>query len=99
MAVLLLELAAHHEPLHTKNMAAIEKVFHPQAFLLRPEISKLEERVASYCQARSATSRYDARTFGGRKGSLGSSRGRILNKVSRARLPVFAKFYGNGRTE
>ena len=34
MAVPLLDLAAHHEPLHTEIMAAIELVFHSQAFLL-----------------------------------------------------------------
>ena len=79
MAVLLLDLSGHHEPLHTKIMATIEQVFHPQAFLLRPEMSKLEERVASYCQTRSAILRCDVRTFGGRKGSLGCSSGLILN--------------------
>ena len=69
MAVPLLDPVAHHEPLHTKNIASIEKVFHSQAFVLGPEMSKLEERVASYCQTRSAISRCDVRTFGGRKGS------------------------------
>jgi hypothetical protein len=99
MADPLLDLASHHVPLHTEIMAAIELVFYSQAFLFGPETSKLEERVASYCQTRSAISRYDVRTFGGRKGSLGCSRGRILNKISIARLPVFAKFCGKGRTE
>jgi phage host-nuclease inhibitor protein Gam len=99
MAVPLLDLAAHHEPLHTEIMAAIEQVFHSQAFILAPEVSKLEERVASYCQTRSAISRYDVGTFGVRKGFLGGSRVWILNKVSRARLPVFAKFCSKVRTE
>src|ERR1700693_2458159 len=97
MAVPLLDLAAHHEPLHTKNMASIEKGFHSQAFLLGPEMSKLEERVASNRQTRSAISRCDVRTSGGRKGSLGCSRRRILNKESRGRLPVFARICGKGR--
>lgn len=92
MAVPLLDLAAHHEPLHTEVMAVIEQVFHSQAFILAPEVSKLEERVASYCQTRSAISRYDVGTFGVRKGSLGGSRGWILNKVSRARLPILQNF-------
>jgi dTDP-4-amino-4,6-dideoxygalactose transaminase len=61
MAVPLLDLAAHHESLHTKIMAVIEQVFHSQAFSLGPEMSKLEERAASYCQTRSAISRYDGR--------------------------------------
>ncbi len=99
MAVPLLDLAAHHEPLHTEIMAAIGHVFHFQAFILGPEVSKLEERVASYCQTRSATSRYDVRAFGEGTGSLGGNCRWILNKVSRARLPVFAKFCGKVRTE
>ena len=99
MAVPLLDLAAHHEPLHTEIMAAIELVFYSQAFLFGPETSKLEERVASYCQTRSAISRCDVRTFGGRKGSLGGSLGRIMNKESRGRLPVFARICGKGRAE
>ena len=99
MAVPLVDLAAHHEPLHTEIMAAIGQVFHSQAFILGPEVSKLEERMASYCQTRSAISRYDGQTFGGQKGSLGGNCGWILNKVSRARLPVFAKFCSKVRTE
>lgn len=99
MAVPLVDLAAHHEPLHTEIMAAIGQVFYSQAFILGPDVSMFEERVASYCQTRSAISRYDGRTFGGRKGSLGNNRGWSLNKVSRARLPVFAKFCSKVRTE
>lgn len=54
MSVPLLDLAAHHEPLHKDIMAAIEGVFKSQAFILGAEVTKLEERVASYCQTRSA---------------------------------------------
>ncbi|HJT22190.1 MAG TPA: DegT/DnrJ/EryC1/StrS family aminotransferase [Nitrospira sp.] len=54
MAVPLLDLAAHHEPLRKDIMAAIDRVFQSQAFILGPEVSKLEERIASYCQVRSA---------------------------------------------
>jgi dTDP-4-amino-4,6-dideoxygalactose transaminase len=50
MAVPLLDLKAHHGPLHQEIMAAIEQTFRSQAFILGPEVSKLEERVASYCQ-------------------------------------------------
>jgi dTDP-4-amino-4,6-dideoxygalactose transaminase len=54
MTVPLLDLAAHHEPLQKEIMAAIEQVFKSQAFILGPEVTKLEERVASYCQTRGA---------------------------------------------
>ncbi|MBA5867379.1 MAG: aminotransferase class I/II-fold pyridoxal phosphate-dependent enzyme [Nitrospira sp. CR1.3] len=54
MAVPLLDLKAHHEPLHKEIMAAIEQVFKSQAFILGPEVTKLEERVAAYCQTRAA---------------------------------------------
>lgn len=50
MGVPLLDLKAQHEPLHKEVMAAIEQTFRSQAFILGPEVSKLEERVASYCQ-------------------------------------------------
>ena len=99
MAVSPLDPAAHHEPFHTEIMAAIEPMFYSQAFLLGPEMSKLEERVAFYWQTRSVISRYNVRTFGGRKGSLGCGRGRILNKVSRVRWSVVVKFCDKGRTE
>jgi hypothetical protein len=75
LAAPLLDRTAHHEPFHTKLMAAIEQVIHPQAFILASKMSKFEEREISYCQTRSAISRYDVRTFGGQKGSLGGSRG------------------------
>lgn len=51
MGVPLLDLKAHHEPLHHQIMAAVEQAFRSQAFILGPEVIKLEERVASYCQA------------------------------------------------
>ena len=50
MGVPLLDLKAHHEPLHKEIMAALEQTFRSQAFILGPEVAKLEERVASYCQ-------------------------------------------------
>ncbi len=52
MAVPLLDLRAHHEPLYKELLAAIEQTLQSQAFILGPEVGKLEERVASYCQAR-----------------------------------------------
>jgi dTDP-4-amino-4,6-dideoxygalactose transaminase len=52
MGVPLLDLKAHHEPLHKEVMAALEQTFLSQAFILGPEVAKLEERVASYCQSR-----------------------------------------------
>src|SRR5436190_19349402 len=50
MRVPLLDLKAHHESLHKEVIAAIEQTFRSQSFILGPEVSKLEERVASYCQ-------------------------------------------------
>lgn len=50
MGVPLLDLKAHHEPLHQEIMAALEQTFRSQAFILGPEVGKLEERVAAYCQ-------------------------------------------------
>ena len=52
MGVPLLDLKAHHEPLHHEVMAALEQTFRSQAFILGPEVAKLEERVAAYSQAR-----------------------------------------------
>ena len=52
MAVPLLDLKAHHAPLHKEIMEAVEHVFTSQAFILGPEVGKLEEQVATYCQAR-----------------------------------------------
>ncbi len=51
MGVPLLDLKAHHEPLHQEIMAAVEQIFRSQAFILGPEVEKLEERVSAYCQA------------------------------------------------
>lgn len=52
MGVPLLDLKAHHEPLHQEIMAALEQTFRSQAFILGAEVGKLEERVAAYCQAK-----------------------------------------------
>lgn len=52
MGVPLLDLKAHHAPLHQEIMAALEQTFQSQAFILGPEVGKLEERVAAYCQAK-----------------------------------------------
>lgn len=52
MGVPLLDLKAHHEPLHHEIMAAMEQTFRSQAFILGPEVGKLEEQVAMYCQAK-----------------------------------------------
>ncbi len=54
MAVPLLDLAAHHHPLQQELMAAIEQIFRTQAFVLGPDVAKLEERMAAYCQTRAA---------------------------------------------
>src|SRR5512146_3445307 len=52
MAVPLLDLNAHHEPLKQEILAALEKTFRSNAFILGPDVGKLEERVAAYCQAK-----------------------------------------------
>lgn len=52
MAVPLLDLKAHHDPLHQEIMTAVEQTFRSQAFILGPEVAKLEERVAAYSQAK-----------------------------------------------
>ena len=52
MAVPLLDLNAHHEPLRQEILAALEKTFRSNAFILGPDVGKLEERVAAYCQAK-----------------------------------------------
>lgn len=52
MAVPLLDLNAHHEPLKQEILAALEKTFQSNAFILGPDVGELEERVAAYCQAK-----------------------------------------------
>lgn len=52
MGVPLLDLNAHHAPLHEEIMAAVERTFQSQAFILGPEVGTLEERVSTYCQAK-----------------------------------------------
>lgn len=52
MGVPLLDLKAHHEPLHKEIMTALEQTFLSQGFILGSEVAKLEERVAAYCQAK-----------------------------------------------
>lgn len=51
MGVPLLDLKIHHEPLHKEIMAVLEQTFRSQAFIMGPEVGKLEERIAAYCQA------------------------------------------------
>ena len=51
MKVPLLDLNAHHQPLKEEIFAAFERVFQSQAFILGPEVKKLEEAIAAYCQA------------------------------------------------
>ncbi len=51
MGVPLLDLKAHHEPLQQEIMVALEQIFKSQAFILGPEVERLEERIAAYCQS------------------------------------------------
>jgi dTDP-4-amino-4,6-dideoxygalactose transaminase len=52
MTIPLLDLNAQHQPIHAELMAAIERVLSSHAFILGPEVTKLEERIAAYSQAR-----------------------------------------------
>ncbi len=54
MTIPLLDLNAHHGPLHKEIMAAIEDTLRSQAFILGPQVTRLEERIAAYSQARHA---------------------------------------------
>ena len=44
MGVPLLDLNAHHEPLRQEILAALEKTFRSNAFILGPDVGKLEEQ-------------------------------------------------------
>ncbi len=54
MKVPLLDLAAHHQPIKQEILAALERVLDSNAFILGPEVKKLEERVSAYSKARFA---------------------------------------------
>ncbi len=54
MTIPLLDLNAQHQPLHQELMAAIEHTLRSQAFILGPDVTKLEERIASYCRTQFA---------------------------------------------
>lgn len=51
MDVPLLDLKAQHDPLYGDILGAIERVLKSQAFILGPEVKKLEELIAAYCCA------------------------------------------------
>lgn len=50
MKVPLLDLKAQHDPIQKEILQAIEQVIHRQAYILGPDVKKLEERIAAYCQ-------------------------------------------------
>lgn len=52
MAVPLLDLKTHHEPIREEILSALRQTFASNQFILGPDVGKLEERVAAYCQAR-----------------------------------------------
>ena len=54
MKVPLLDLKSQNEPIQKEILEAIEQVIRRQAFILGPEVKKLEERIASYCHSRFA---------------------------------------------
>jgi dTDP-4-amino-4,6-dideoxygalactose transaminase len=47
----LLDLKAHHEPLRTEILQALERVLDSNAFIMGPAVKELETKVAAYCQA------------------------------------------------
>ncbi|MFO1022635.1 MAG: DegT/DnrJ/EryC1/StrS family aminotransferase [Planctomycetales bacterium] len=51
MAIPILDLKAHHAPLRGEILAAIEKVFDTNAFILGPQVQELETQIAKYCQS------------------------------------------------
>lgn len=51
MGVPLLDLSAQHKPLQAELLAAIQQVLESQAFILGPDVTRLEERVAAYSGA------------------------------------------------
>ncbi len=51
MKVPLLDLKAQQDPIQGEILQAIEQVIQNQEYILGPDVKKLEERVASYCQA------------------------------------------------
>ncbi len=50
MTIPILDLHAHHKPLKQEILRAMERVLDSNTFILGPEVQKLEERVAAYCQ-------------------------------------------------
>jgi dTDP-4-amino-4,6-dideoxygalactose transaminase len=48
MKVPLLDLKAQHDPIQKEILDAIAGVLQSQAFILGPEVKKLEDRIASY---------------------------------------------------
>jgi dTDP-4-amino-4,6-dideoxygalactose transaminase len=54
MDIPLLDLGAQNEPLREQILSAIDQVIRSHAFILGPEVQRLEERIAAYCKARFA---------------------------------------------
>jgi dTDP-4-amino-4,6-dideoxygalactose transaminase len=51
MKVPLLDLDAHHAPIRAELLEAMERVLRGNAFILGPDVTKLEDRVTGYCGA------------------------------------------------
>jgi dTDP-4-amino-4,6-dideoxygalactose transaminase len=54
MKIPLLDLKAVHAPIRMEILSAIERVIESNTFILGPEVKKLEDRVASYCNTKFA---------------------------------------------
>ena len=51
MGIPLLDLHAQHGPIHDEILKALDQTLRSQAFILGPEVNRLEERVAAYSQS------------------------------------------------
>ncbi|MCK4727366.1 MAG: DegT/DnrJ/EryC1/StrS family aminotransferase [Desulfobacterales bacterium] len=49
MKVPLLDLKAQYQTIKDEVLVATRKLYETQRFILRPEVEKLEERIAQYC--------------------------------------------------
>src|SRR6266545_492788 len=54
MKVPLLDLRPQHEALRTELLAAVEKIFDSQQFVLGPEVKNLEDEIAEYARVKEA---------------------------------------------
>ena len=54
MKIPLLDLKAQHDPIQKEILEAIRELVSSQSFILGPDVKKLEDRIADYCQTKFA---------------------------------------------